>query len=230
MLETALLGVCTVAIYVIPKALIWYGHRMIRHRYITLPNLVLGREVVPELLQEAATPQRLAETLDALMRDPARQYADFVELRAALGPADALQRCAQYAVEVARTLVIRIYHTSDLHDHRGIAAPLRRLRDGAPGPALRLRRLVARKSEPLFSQRADDGGARCGRLRRASDRQSRVSLPLRALAGARGQDAPPAGLYEFAGRKGPSVAVRAFAAVYGRRSGRTGQNPRARPA
>ncbi len=102
-LETALLGVCTVAIYVIPKALIWYGHRMIRHRYITLPNLVLGREAVPELLQEAATPQRLAETLDALMRDPARQYADFVELRAALGPDDALQRCAQYAVEVART-------------------------------------------------------------------------------------------------------------------------------
>jgi len=102
-LETALLGVCAVAIYVIPKALIWYGHRMIRHRYITLPNLVLGREVVPELLQEAATPQRLAETLDALMRDPARQYADFVELRAALGPADALQRCARYAVEVART-------------------------------------------------------------------------------------------------------------------------------
>ena len=43
-LETALLGVPAVAIYVIPRILIWYGHRMIRHRFITLPNLVLGRE------------------------------------------------------------------------------------------------------------------------------------------------------------------------------------------
>jgi lipid-A-disaccharide synthase len=101
-LETALMGVCAVAVYVIPKALVWYGHRMIRHRFITLPNLVLGREVVPELLQEAATPPRLAEALDALISDSARQYAGFVELRAALGPPDALERCARYAVEVAR--------------------------------------------------------------------------------------------------------------------------------
>jgi lipid-A-disaccharide synthase len=101
-LETALLGVSAVAIYVIPKALIWYGHRMIRHRFITLPNLVLGREVVPELLQEAAAPQGLAQTLDAIMRDPSKQYAEFVELRKALGPADALEHCAQYAVERAR--------------------------------------------------------------------------------------------------------------------------------
>lgn len=101
-LETALLGVPAVAIYVIPRILIWYGHRMIRHRFITLPNLVLGREAVPELLQERATPEGLADALEALMLDPARQYAEFVELRAALGPPDALERCARFAVELAR--------------------------------------------------------------------------------------------------------------------------------
>ncbi len=41
-LETALLGVPTVGIYVIPRIFIWYGHRMIRHDFIMLPNLVLG--------------------------------------------------------------------------------------------------------------------------------------------------------------------------------------------
>jgi lipid-A-disaccharide synthase len=100
-LESALLGVPAVAIYVIPPILIWYGHRMIRHKFITLPNLVLGREVIPELLQERATPGALSGALEALMIDPATQYRAFGELRAALGPPDALERCARYAVEVA---------------------------------------------------------------------------------------------------------------------------------
>jgi len=101
-LECALLGVPFVGIYVVPRVLVRYGHRMIRHRYITPPNLVLEREVVPELLQERATPQALADALEAEIANPSRQYAEFLKLREALGPPDALQRCASYAVELAR--------------------------------------------------------------------------------------------------------------------------------
>jgi lipid-A-disaccharide synthase len=101
-LETALLGVPAAAIYVIPRILIWYGHRMIKHRFITLPNLVLGREAVPELLQERATPEGLADALEALMNDPSPQYAAFARMREALGPPDALEHCARYAVDLAR--------------------------------------------------------------------------------------------------------------------------------
>jgi lipid-A-disaccharide synthase len=100
-LEVALSGVPAVALYVIPPQLIWYGRRMIKHRFITLPNLVLGREAVPELLQDAATPERLAGEAERLMRDPSPQYAEFVELRKALGPPDALERCARYAIDLA---------------------------------------------------------------------------------------------------------------------------------
>jgi len=101
-LEAALFGVPTVGIYVIPPVLIKYGHRMIKHRFIMLPNLVLGREVVPELLQERATPAALADALESVMANPEQQYREFVRLREALGPADALERCARYAVELAR--------------------------------------------------------------------------------------------------------------------------------
>lgn len=101
-LECALLGVPCIGIYVIPPVLIRYGHRMIRHRYIMLPNLVLGREVIPELLQERATADALAGALDAEMSNPVVQYEEFARLREALGPPDALQRCARYAVELAR--------------------------------------------------------------------------------------------------------------------------------
>ena len=100
-LETALAGVPVVALYVIPKVLIRYGRAMIRHRFITLPNLVLGREVVPELLQERATPVALADALEALLEDPHAQHREFVALRRALGPPGALRECARLAVGLA---------------------------------------------------------------------------------------------------------------------------------
>ena len=101
-LECALSGIPAVALYVITPILVKHGRTMIKHRFITLPNLVLEREVVPELLQEAATPERLAAEIENVLADPSRQYSAFVELRERLGPPDALQRLARFAVERAR--------------------------------------------------------------------------------------------------------------------------------
>jgi hypothetical protein len=44
----------------------------------------------------------LAGALESEIDKPERQYREFVNMREALGPADALQRCASYAVELAR--------------------------------------------------------------------------------------------------------------------------------
>jgi lipid-A-disaccharide synthase len=101
-LETALSGVPAVALYIITPILVKHGRSLIRHKYITLPNLVLGREIVPEFLQEDATPQRLADAMDGVLRDPSQQYGQFAELREKLGPPDALQRCARFAVALAK--------------------------------------------------------------------------------------------------------------------------------
>lgn len=101
-LEAALSGVPAVALYIITPLLVKHGRALIRHQYITLPNLILGREFVPELLQEEATPERLVDAIDALLNDPAQQYGQFAELREALGPPDALMRCAAFAVSLAR--------------------------------------------------------------------------------------------------------------------------------
>lgn len=101
-LECALSGVPAVALYIITPMLVKHGRTMIKHRFITLPNLVLGREIVPELLQEEATPERLAAEMERALEDPAKQYVAFEELRAALGPPDALERCARFAVGLAK--------------------------------------------------------------------------------------------------------------------------------
>jgi 2',3'-cyclic-nucleotide 2'-phosphodiesterase (5'-nucleotidase family) len=54
--------------------------------------------------------------------------------------------------------MLRIYHTSDLHDHRGIAAPLRALREREPGllfdcgDSLRGSQTVFRRREPILGE------------------------------------------------------------------------------
>lgn len=100
-LECALSGVPVVALYIISRSLVAHARRVYSGRFITIPNLVLQREVVPELLQEQATPQALANCMDSVLARPAQQYEAFARLREALGPQDALELCAHYAVKLA---------------------------------------------------------------------------------------------------------------------------------
>ncbi len=101
-LEAALREVPCVALYIISAAQERQAKRFWRGTFVTLPNLVLGRSVVPELLQRAATPEALAAATEALLGDPSAQRADFRALRAALGPADTLARTATFVLAQAR--------------------------------------------------------------------------------------------------------------------------------
>jgi lipid-A-disaccharide synthase len=101
-LEAALVGVPSLALYVLSEAQAKIARRVYKGRYITLPNLILDAPVVPELLQEAATPDALAAALTALLDRPAAQLAQFADLRVRLGPPDALARCAEFVLAAAR--------------------------------------------------------------------------------------------------------------------------------
>jgi lipid-A-disaccharide synthase len=105
-LETVLAGVPSIALYIVNPMVVGYGRRMqkkiFKAQYITLPNLVLERELVPELLQEDATPEALAAAMEAVLLDPSQQYAQFAEVRERLGPTTALEDCAKFAIALAR--------------------------------------------------------------------------------------------------------------------------------
>jgi lipid-A-disaccharide synthase len=101
-LESVLLGVPVVTLYVIAPILVRHARRVYSGPFITLPNLVLKRELIPELLQDDATGARLADSMEALLRDPAAQSAHFQAVREALGPESALDDCAKFAVALAK--------------------------------------------------------------------------------------------------------------------------------
>ena len=100
-LEAALIGTPTVALYVLAEAQAKMARRIYHGAYVTLPNLVLGEALVPELLQSAAEADALAAETAALLDEPERQRDGYARLRAALGPPDALDRIASWVLAAA---------------------------------------------------------------------------------------------------------------------------------
>lgn len=105
-LELALAQVPTVAAY---RGAGWeaaIARRLIKLPSVILPNLILGRSVVPEFIQEDATAQTLADRLEAALaegEDRERQLAGFAEVEAIMRSAG--ESPAANAVEAALALV-----------------------------------------------------------------------------------------------------------------------------
>lgn len=73
------------------------GFRLLKIPYVALPNLLAGRELVPEFLQSRATPEFMGEALLALLETPAARAAQLDGFHALTGVLrrDADQRAAE---------------------------------------------------------------------------------------------------------------------------------------
>ena len=100
-LETALLGTPMVVIYKLSASSYTIGRRFIRVDHISLANIIAGKRVVPELIQDEANPERIAAEVGALLANPERAQAMRAELaliRGKLGEPGASRRTAEIAV------------------------------------------------------------------------------------------------------------------------------------
>lgn len=70
-LETGLAGVPTVVCYKVNPISYPIMRRVIKVSWISLPNLILGRELFPEYIQENATPELLAGCVSSWLENPA---------------------------------------------------------------------------------------------------------------------------------------------------------------
>jgi lipid-A-disaccharide synthase len=105
-LELALAGVPMAVTYRVNPVTAAIARRLIRVRHVAMVNLLAGRAVVPELLQQDCTPDKLAATVQTLLGDPqaaAAQRAAFTAVMASLAPPDGLPSDAA-AAEVLRLL------------------------------------------------------------------------------------------------------------------------------
>jgi len=76
LLELAILGVPTVATYRVSPRTYFLGRLLIRGlRFFSLVNLIGEREIIPELLQDEVTPQRIALELEPLIESTVQRSA-----------------------------------------------------------------------------------------------------------------------------------------------------------
>ncbi len=92
-LELALAGVPMVVTYRVNPITAWIVRRTVKVKYASLLNLLAGRDVIPELIQEDCTPEKLAAVLRVLLTDASAgpaQVAGYRPMLDALRPAHGL--------------------------------------------------------------------------------------------------------------------------------------------
>ena len=103
-LEAALIGCPFVGFYRMSASMHWIARRLYRGEHVVLPNIIAKRRIVPELIQEDATPERIAEAIDSLFVEERRKeiVEGFQEVRRLLGGPGAIQRTADEVLRVAK--------------------------------------------------------------------------------------------------------------------------------
>jgi lipid-A-disaccharide synthase len=105
--ETALLGRPMIVVYRLSPMTARLAKPLVRTRFFSMVNLIAGRAVVPELIQDDFTPARVAQEAEKLL-SPSEESRDRVEIitrgleevRRLLGPPGAVERAADEIVRM----------------------------------------------------------------------------------------------------------------------------------
>lgn len=101
-LENALLGVPMVVVYRLSWPTYWIARSLIRVPYISMANLLAGRALVPELIQDQATAENVARTAEEILADAGRLATlrqELAAVRRSLGEPGAPDRAARIILE-----------------------------------------------------------------------------------------------------------------------------------
>ncbi|MDD2773719.1 MAG: lipid-A-disaccharide synthase [Elusimicrobiales bacterium] len=97
-LENAILGIPMAVGYIMPWLTWQIAKRVVTVKYISLANILAGKPVVREFIQEAARPEAIAGQIMSLLQNPERLAAvrnDLLAVRKSLGEPGAAARAAQ---------------------------------------------------------------------------------------------------------------------------------------
>jgi lipid-A-disaccharide synthase len=100
-LQAALAGIPMVIVYKASALSHWIARRFVKIKYGGLANLIAGEEIVPELIQQDASPGNIAATVCDLMADPGKlekMRQNLLGVREKLGGPGASMRVADMAM------------------------------------------------------------------------------------------------------------------------------------
>ncbi|HEU4503170.1 MAG TPA: lipid-A-disaccharide synthase [Nitrospira sp.] len=104
-LQAAVIGTPMILVYKTTLPTYWLARLLIRVKWIGLVNLVAGRTIVPELIQDEATAERLTREVGHLLSDQQaynRMKDGLREVRQALGEPGASRRAARVVLQECR--------------------------------------------------------------------------------------------------------------------------------
>ena len=104
-LETAMMELPTILLYRVSPITYGIGKMVVNVTHVGLPNIVAGKEVIPELLQDAVTPQAIVSLVEPLLTDVERNEAMRSELREVhhkLGEPGAVKRVAELVYNLGK--------------------------------------------------------------------------------------------------------------------------------
>ncbi len=95
--EAALLDVPMVVVYRVAATTAWIARRLVKTPFFAMVNLIAGGHVVPELIQDDFTPERVAREAERLLRSAdarTKMRRGLALVRERLGPPGAIERAA----------------------------------------------------------------------------------------------------------------------------------------
>jgi lipid-A-disaccharide synthase len=103
-LECAISGVPVIVMYRLSKLTHLVARRLVKLRHFSLVNIVAGKNVVPELLQEDVNGERIAREVRRLLEPVERERVrrELAEVRRKLGQPGASRRAAEAIMSIAR--------------------------------------------------------------------------------------------------------------------------------
>jgi lipid-A-disaccharide synthase len=101
--EAALLGTPMVVVYRVAPSTAWIVRRLVHTRLFAMVNVLADKEVVPELIQDSFTPERVVRETERLLQSAEAREAmrrEFALVREKLGPPGAIERAAGIIAEM----------------------------------------------------------------------------------------------------------------------------------
>ena len=102
-LEAAMCGLGCEILYKSSPVSFWIAKRVVKIPNIGLPNIVAGRQIEPELLQDDCTPENISSTALELLEPErfAQLQRDLLEVKEKLGEPGAVKRVAELVLRMA---------------------------------------------------------------------------------------------------------------------------------